>query len=409
MIETDITESTEPSRLRFRYVAASIIGLWACYFLLITARGAVGGLGVGGDLLLRRSVVCAVGIAITFVIYLIMRLFDGRPTWMKIVVALVVSLPGALAIAQFNELVFAQVTERMQQEFAEKRGVALRRDESGNLLVDIPQPPGWTLEEGAEAEDDPKITLTLDDGHDGAGRWLTLVDAALSRYFLLLAWSALYLALLAGAQARAAERRAGIFHSAAKAAELRSLRYQVNPHFLFNTFNSLSSLVMTGRTKQAEEMIQTMSGFYRHSLTDDLTADATLADEFELQRKYLAIEAIRFPKRLRTEFILPDHLREAHVPGMILQPLIENSVKYGVAPVSRPVTIRIEAREEYGRLVLTVSDDGPSVPEGVEHGFGIGLANVSDRLQARFGKEASIVSGPTPEGYATILRVPLVP
>jgi len=228
---------------------------------------------------------------------------------------------------------------------------------------------------------------------------------------LLWAWASLYLAMVAGAEARDAQRRGERFRTAAKAAELRSLRYQVNPHFLFNALNSLSALVMTGKEERAEEMIQTISRFYRHSLADDPTGDVSLDDEIDLQEHYLEIESVRFPDRLRVTIDCPRELGGYQVPGMILQPLVENSVKYGVSASASPVMLTIAAREEYGRLVLTVSDDGPggngagAQPNG---GFGIGLANVRDRLVARFGKEASITSGPTLDGYETELRLPLV-
>lgn len=402
-------------RLPLRYVLGSIFGLWAFYFLLITARGSLVGMEFSAELLLRRSAVCLFGAAVTFVLWLILRLFDARQTWLKIVVALLVALPGAVMIAQFNQMMFAGLQERMQQKFAEERGVILRRDEAGNLLVEIPQPRDWSVkreeggeEPGAEREQEAMYSFTLEEARKGYAAWVPIVDAALSRYYLLLTWAALYLALLAVTQVRAAERRGERFRSAAKAAELRSLRYQVNPHFLFNTLNSLSSLVITGKTERAEEMIQTMAGFYRHSLADDVSSDVALEDEFDLQRHYLEIEAVRFPDRLRPEFDLPDDLTEARIPGMILQPLVENSVKYAVAALNRPVTVRLAAREEYDRLVVEVSDDGPGVPSGVPHGFGIGLANVRDRLEARFGKEAAIVSGPSPDGYRTVIRMPLV-
>lgn len=240
------------------------------------------------------------------------------------------------------------------------------------------------------------------------GLWRQLTDVALGRYFLLIAWAALYLALGNAEQVRAAEWREGEYRRAAKNAELRSLRYQVNPHFLFNTLNSLSALVMTGRGEQAERMIQTISSFYRHSLAADPTSDVPLADEIALQRHYLDIEAVRFPDRLRTEFAIPQALEFACVPGMILQPLVENSIKYAVSATSRPVTIRITAREAEGLLVVTVADDGPG---GVDHpgGTGIGLANVRSRLAARFGDAAKVESGPLPAGgYATVLTLPVI-
>jgi hypothetical protein len=147
--------------------------------------------------------------------------------------------------------------------------------------------------------------------------WQELTDIALGRYFLLIAWAALYLALGNAQQRRAAEWREAEYRRAAKAAELRSLRYQVNPHFLFNTLNSLSALVMVGRAEEAERMIQTISSFYRHSLTTDPTADVPLVDEIALQRHYLAIEGplpraaarrIRCPRQCRTG------LRAGHDP-----------------------------------------------------------------------------------------------
>jgi LytS/YehU family sensor histidine kinase len=190
------------------------------------------------------------------------------------------------------------------------------------------------------------------------------------------------------------------------------LRYQVNPHFLFNTLNSLSALVMAQRSEQAEKMIQTISSFYRHSLAGDPTADVPLADEIALQRHYLEIEAVRFPERLRCEFDVPAALESACVPGMILQPLVENSIKYGVSASTRPVTIRIAAREAGGMLVLTVADDGPgqtAQQTAEQGGTGIGLANVRSRLAASFGAAARVESGPLPAGgYATVLTIPIV-
>src|SRR5690606_7327993 len=133
---------------------------------------------------------------------------------------------------------------------------------------------------------------------------------------------------------------------------------------------------------------------YRRSLADDPTADVPLREEFGLQRLYLDIEAVRFPRRLRAKYDLPPDLEDAKVPGMILQPLVENSVKHAVAPSAGSVTLTLAAREEYGRLVITISGDGRGGQDKGEPrpGYGIGLANVRERLGARFGNEASIVS-----------------
>lgn len=420
----NFTESIKsaPVRLPLRVVLASMVGLWLCYFLLTTLRGSIVGLEMQNELMFRRALVSLAGVVITFAMWLVLRLFDERALWAKIIAALVLALPAAVLIAQANQMIFADIEAQVIEKMGERQGIRIRRDEAGNVLVDMPGLPGQY--------DDPKrgigpgsdaigpqmpTTVTLAQVSNRIEKWRQLSDIALGRYFLLLAWASLYLALLAGAQAKASERREGEFRRAAKASELRSLRYQVNPHFLFNTLNSLSALVMTGKAERAEEMIQTISNFYRYSLADDPTSDVELAEEFELQRHYLEIEQVRFPERLKTKFDLPPALAQARVPGMILQPLIENSVKYAVAPYRDPVTVTLAARVEYGRLVVSVSDDGPGDQkasddpgENGRRGFGIGLANVRDRLEARFGKEASITSGPTRHGYLTELRLPLV-
>jgi two-component system LytT family sensor kinase len=119
---------------------------------------------------------------------------------------------------------------------------------------------------------------------------------------------------------------------------------------------------------------------------------------------------VRFPQRLRAVYDLPAELEDARIPGMILQPLVENSVKHAIAPTSKQVTITLSAREEYGRLVVTVSDDGTAsgAAHPVRPGYGIGLANVRERLEARFGSEASVDSAPGERGHSTQLRLPVI-
>ena len=392
----------------FVTVLVSIIALWTVYFVLISARGAFLGWEIQFDLFWRRSVVTLFAMFITAVMWFILRLFEERKRWVLVVVAALVALPSALAIAKFNEVMFAPLNEQAEQRYAEERGFTIRRDEAGNLLAEIAAPREWQIKDPEKFDPDnpPTVTLVLQDARNGEQTY-RLIDAALSRYYILLTWSAIFIALLAIAQAREAERREQQFRNAAKAAELRSLRYQVNPHFLFNTLNSLSALVMTGKADRAERMIQTISRFYRHSLADEPTSDVPLKDEFDLQKLYLDIEAVRFPERLTCDFDLPDDLADARVPGMILQPLVENSVKYAVSAVNRNVTISVRAREEFDRLVIVVSDNGPGVPAGSSGGFGIGLANVRDRLEARFGSDIGFASGPVPGGYKTEIRIPL--
>ncbi len=399
----------------FRTVLFSMVVLWATYFVLTTFRAMVMDFGLQFELGWRRLLVTAVGVAFTIVLWLLLRLFDGKPLWIKISAAIALAMPVALGIGQVNYFVFKDMEAVQEQAYAKKYNLNLRRDESGNLLVDVPVrrvgPVGGEAEATGTAGEREGVVdseaVIIAPAETYVDFWRKLLDIALGRYFLLLAWAATYFALLAGVQARASQWREEQFRTAAKAAELRSLRYQVNPHFLFNTLNSLSALVMTGKADRAEIMIQTISRFYRHSLATEPTADVALRDEFDLQKLYLDIEAVRFPTRLVTVFDLPADLEEARVPGMILQPLVENSVKYAVSPVSRRVTITMAAREEFDRLVITISDDGPGVPQGANHGFGIGLANVRDRLEARFGPDIGFTSAPVPGGYRTEIRIPL--
>jgi signal transduction histidine kinase len=410
-------DDTAIAHVPARQVLASAVALWLCYFVLITLRALTEQLGEFGDLLWRRALVTLAGIVVTMLAWPVLRRFDGRPTSVRLAAALLIMLPAALALAMVNQQAFAPVEAQMIARLTDHPAapaapkvpgdVRVRHDLSGNLLIDTGdgEPAATPPTPGV-----PPTAITLiQNPVEHEGLWRQLTDVALGRYFLLIAWAALYLALGNAEMVRAAERREGEYRRAAKAAELRSLRYQVNPHFLFNTLNSLSALVMTGRGTQAEAMIQTMSSFYRHSLTADPTAEVPLADEIALQRHYLAIEAVRFPDRLITLIDVPDTLAQAPVPGMILQPLVENSIKYAVAATTRAVTITLTARAAADKLVLTVTDDGPG-KTGTETGTGIGLANVRSRLAARYGAEADVTCGPQPGGgHFTRLTLPLPP
>lgn len=389
---------SRPSRVPTRAVLISIAGIWLCYLGLITLRSLLLDRAYFLEMLGLRTLVTLAGMTVTALAWLILRLFDNARIGLRMGIALVVMLPAALGLAMINRQVFSGLDQKILQEKRNPTEVQIRHDTAGNVLVDIPDPPTLT----------PDQLAALQKKFAEQALWRQLTDIAIGRYFLLLAWAALYFAMVTAEQARAAERREGEYKRAAKAAELRSLRYQVNPHFLFNTLNSLSSLVMTGRGQAAEKMIQALSSFYRRSLAEDPTSDVALDQEVALQRAYLEIESARFPDRLVTRFDIPAALETATVPGMILQPLVENAVKYAVAPTRKPVTVTIAAREDEGALIVEVSDNGPGAAKGGKSGFGIGLANVRDRLEARYGAQASLTAGPAPEGgWQALLRLPL--
>ena len=187
---------------------------------------------------------------------------------------------------------------------------------------------------------------------------------SLSWYFLFAAWAAFYVAMSYAEQLRAADRRAAMLAREAQEAQLRALRYQINPHFLFNTLNSLSSLILSQRTDVAERMLMNLSTFFRATLSADPTADVQLEEEIKLQRLYLDIEQIRFPDRLTVEIDVPGGAARARVPVLILQPIVENAVKYGVANRASRSRSASRAYEEAGRLHIKVKDDGEVAPRG---------------------------------------------
>ncbi|MCJ2187501.1 sensor histidine kinase [Novosphingobium beihaiensis] len=430
-----MTEVDDTPRVPARLVLLSLAALWACYFMVATLRGAFMGFDFVWPIISRRLTICILSMLVMAAVWPLLQLLDRKSGPVRLAVVLVGALPLSLLLSIINDTIFSdiEVTQAYGEGDAEtiKAGnVRISRDEVGNILVDLPKVPpappvppepteGADEDGGADAAEVPDVPEKPSKGsaitiHTGSmlghsyARWAAIAENSFGRYFLVLAWAALYFALAKAEEARAAERREGEYRRAAEAAELRSLRYQVNPHFLFNTLNSLSALVMTGRKEDAEEMIQTLSTFYRRTLSGDPTNDLRLVDEIELQKLYFAIEAVRFPNRLLTRIDIDPEAVDAMVPGMILQPLVENSVKYAVAATQRPVTVTIKAAREGGQLVITVGDDGPGTDHNKTEGCGIGLNNVRDRLRARFGAAGTLTTGKRPEGgFESVLRMPL--
>ena len=191
-------------------------------------------------------------------------------------------------------------------------------------------------------------------------------------------------------------------------AQMLALRFQLNPHFLFNTLNAISSLVVTGRSRDAEGMIDRLSSFLRGSLGADPEQMVAVEDEFEMLDNYLDIESVRFGERLAAAIELPDDLSDAQMPPFLLQPLVENAVKYAVAPSRGRVRISIAARESAGRLALEVSDSGAGGATAVGEGTGVGLANVRERLRLSFGHQGEMHVDHSPDGFRVVLTMPLV-
>jgi len=354
-------------RVSPRVAALSIVGFWLFYFFINTLKSWLGHMDDQLWMTERRAVVTLLGMALTGILYLIMRAADRGSMRVLIAAAFLFSIPITVAYAAINHAAFYLVAP------------------VESVLVELEEKP---------IEERNPLSMIL---------W-----AASGWYFFVVAWAVLYVALSYAAKVQFAERRAAKYRADAQAAELRALRYQVNPHFLFNTLNSLSSLVLGRREDEAERMIMNLSTFFRTSLTADPTTDVSLADEIRLQRLYLDIERVRFPDRLMVEIDVPPELDEARVPGLILQPLVENAIKYGVSRSKEKETIVIRARALDGRIRLSVEDDGDG-SGSVEPGHGVGLRNVCDRLETRFGRVARCESGPCKEGgWRVVLVMPLI-
>jgi two-component system, LytTR family, sensor kinase len=350
-----------------RVALQSIFGFWVFYFVLNTARMFIAAEPDQFHMLYRRSAVVLAGIALTFIMYFILRRLEAKSLRVMVTTAFLVSVPASIVYATVNYAAFYLVapTTSMMQEIAQMH-----------------------------SKHERPIAV--------------IMESAVSWYFFIAAWGVLYVALSYAARVGHAERSAALYRSEAQAAQLRALRYQINPHFLFNTLNSLSSLVLMQRTQQAEKMITNLATFFRTSLTSDPAADLALSEEIDMQRLYLDIERIRFPGRLSVAIDVPEELEAALVPGLILQPLVENAIKHGVARSSKPVTVTIRARAENGSLHLTVADnaDGAIIPA---HREGVGLKNVRDRLAARFDGVASSSYGPRDGGgFRVDLTMPLL-
>jgi hypothetical protein len=193
----------------------------------------------------------------------------------------------------------------------------------------------------------------------------------------------------------------------AQTAQLTALRLQLNPHFLFNTLNAISSLIVTGRNRQGEAMLGKLCDFLRTALVADGDGRTTLGEEMETLQTYLEIEAIRFGDRLTIEFAAPEELLDVPVPNFILQPLVENAVKHAVAPTSRPVVLRVAARREGNDLLLSVSDNGPAARAGrTSGGTGVGLANTRRRLEVIYGARGRLETLAHDDGFTAIVRIP---
>jgi len=237
---------------------------------------------------------------------------------------------------------------------------------------------------------------------------------------LLGAWSALYYAINFFLQVEEQNDRLERLKAQATTAQLAMLRYQLNPHFLFNTLNSISTLVLLKQTEPANAMLTRLSSFLRHTLVTQPGGKVSVAQEVETLKLYLDIERMRFEERLRTEFRIDPAAARATIPSMLLQPLMENAIKYGVSALEEGAQITLSAQVVGDRLRIAVSDTGPGLQGSrrtdiIENSpttdntssTGVGLANIQSRLQQAYGENHLFeIRTPAGGGFTVIIEIP---
>jgi two-component system, LytTR family, sensor kinase len=240
-------------------------------------------------------------------------------------------------------------------------------------------------------------------------------EAMVSYTYLILAWVFLYITLR---YYRALQRQTQQVLAAtamAHQAQLKMLRYQLNPHFLFNTLNAISTLVLDRANDTANRMVQSLSAFLRHSLDSDPMQRVTFKQELDALRLYLDIEKVRFAERLQIEYRIQPECYSALLPSLLLQPLIENAIKYAVAKRVEGGRLEIDAHRDGDMLEIRVSDDGPGCPQfdgdlpatPPSNGHGVGLFNTRERLKVLYGERQQFSARNREGGGAAItLRLP---
>ena len=381
--------------------AASILGFWLFYFATVVIRTLL----IDESLLWLgyRALGCVIGILLTFLVYVVLSRAARESVRIQIVAAAIACVPAAAIFSTFN-LAFA-----VQQPLVE-RTVIRHLPGGGTVVRSTPR------DEVRIGRDGVQIVTPLPGEPERRRQQIIrlIADGLVTWYFFFAAWASFYIAISSATRLRAAERRAAGAERDAQEAQLRALRYQVNPHFLFNTLNSLSSLVMARRDEEAEAMIVNLSTFFRSSLTLDPSEDIGLAQEIEFQQLYLDIEKLRFPRRLEVRIEVPADLRPARVPPLILQPLVENAIKHGVAPSREPVSINIHAHVDEDALCIRVENcitpDAEINPVGkkVPGRHGVGLMNVRRRLEAVYGQSATLTAGTTENSFVATICIPKI-
>lgn len=247
--------------------------------------------------------------------------------------------------------------------------------------------------------------------HEGGATLAIYFSNSISGVWVMLVWSALYFGIKYYLLSQEEKQRYLKAISMAQEAQLKMLRYQLNPHFLFNTLNAISTLILDKDTELANGMVMKLSRFLRYSLDNDPMQQITVTEEVESLKLYLDIEEVRFGERLTLHFDISEDAQAALMPSLLLQPLVENSIKYAVSRSINGGSIAVSASVEDSCLQLIVADDGPGLDlrQGrLPKGGGVGLANTRERLAQIYGDKQSFRLGSTePHGLTITIRIPV--
>ncbi|PAJ76236.1 histidine kinase [Pseudoalteromonas sp. NBT06-2] len=220
-------------------------------------------------------------------------------------------------------------------------------------------------------------------------------------------WTAIFFVMLYNTRLQKEHEMLLRAQTAAKDAQLQMLRYQLNPHFMFNTMNAISTLIYKYDNDKANEMLDMLCDFFRYTLDKNDKSNTSLKKEIELLDLYLSIEKVRFGERLNIEMDICFSVLQAQVPSMLLQPLVENAIKFAIEPNKLPGTIFIMAKQENNRLILKIIDDGEGIKAKSKTGFGIGLTNTKARLDAMFNGNYEInISQGDSKGTEVYISIP---
>jgi len=251
-----------------------------------------------------------------------------------------------------------------------------------------------------------KVIALQQEWHQG---WNTLEFGGWLLFSLttMFVWTAIFFIMLYNTKLQKEHAKRLIAQTSAKDAQLQMLRYQLNPHFMFNTMNAISTLIYKDENDKANEMLDKLCEFFRYSLDNKADIKTTLTKEISLLDLYLSIEKVRFGERLTVNMAISDRVLYCQVPSMLLQPLVENSIKYAVEPRKSGGAITISAQRIDHRLVIAIVDNGDGKYNSSNQGFGIGMSNTKARLDAMFHGDFTIdITANDCQGTTVTIDVP---